>query len=76
MGSPVGSVHWIRNGVYLRQPEDNVDGAQIRLLSPYVLEVVGVTRHHRGMYQCIVRNARESSQGSAELRLGGKNCRC
>lgn len=31
-----------------------------------------VTRHDRGMYQCVVRNDRESAQGSAELRLGGE----
>ena len=50
-------------------------GSRIRLLSQLVLHVAGVTRSDRGMYQCFVRNDKESAQGSAELRLGGEFCR-
>jgi len=49
--------------------------SRIRLLSQQVLHVAGVTRTDRGMYQCFVRNDKESAQGSAELRLGGEFCR-
>ncbi|XP_017776462.1 PREDICTED: Down syndrome cell adhesion molecule-like protein Dscam2 isoform X2 [Nicrophorus vespilloides] len=66
-GSPVGRVQWLRNG----EPILADMNSRIRLLSHLVLSVSGVTRHDRGMYQCIVRNDRESCQGSAELRLGG-----
>lgn len=44
---------------------------RIKLLEPLVLQIVDVTRHDRGMYQCFVENERENAQGSAELRLGG-----
>ncbi|XP_071054820.1 cell adhesion molecule Dscam2 [Onthophagus taurus] len=65
-GSPVGRSYWLRNGEVL-SPDGN---PRIRLLSPLVLAINRVTRHDRGMYQCVVRNDRESAQGSAELRLG------
>lgn len=44
---------------------------RIKLLEPLVLQIVDVTRHDRGMYQCFVENEKENAQGSAELRLGG-----
>lgn len=69
-GSPVGSVQWLRNGEPLVAGTAD-SGGRIRLMSPLVLVVGSVTRHDRGIYQCIVRNDRESAQGSAELRLGG-----
>ncbi|XP_044257604.1 Down syndrome cell adhesion molecule-like protein Dscam2 isoform X1 [Tribolium madens] len=65
-GSPVGRILWFRNG----EPLLTDGNRKVKLLSPLVLAVYGVTRHDRGMYQCVVRNDRESAQGSAELRLG------
>lgn len=68
-GSPIGHNYWLRNGELLSVDEN----PRIRLLSPLVLAISSVTRHDRGMYQCVVRNDRESAQGSAELRLGGES---
>lgn len=67
-GSPLGRIQWFRNG----NPIVTDGNGKVKLLSPLVLAVSDVTRHDRGMYQCIVWNERESAQGSAELRLGGK----
>lgn len=66
-GSPIGRVQWFHNGETLLT-EGN---PRLRLLNNLALSVVDVTRHDKGMYQCVVQNDRESSQGSAELRLGG-----
>lgn len=67
-GSPVQRIQWYRNGEPLTIDENE----NVKLLSPLVLAVREITRHDRGMYQCVVQNDRESAQGSAELRLGGK----
>lgn len=67
-GSPIGLVQWLRNG----EPLLTEGNGKIKLLDTLTLVVNRVTRHDRGMYQCVVRNDRESAQGSAELRLGGK----
>lgn len=48
------------------------DHGKFKLLDPLVLQVADVTRHDKGMYQCIVENDKENAQGSAELRLGGR----
>lgn len=61
-------IKWFRNGQVLHADRNG----KVKLLSALVLHISNVTRHDRGMYQCIVRNERESAQGSAELRLGGK----
>jgi hypothetical protein len=73
-GSPIESVWWLRNGdpVLPMSEVEAPSGSRIRLLSQLVLNVAGVTRSDRGMYQCFVRNDKESAQGSAELRLGGE----
>lgn len=68
IGSPVDEIKWFRNGQVLRIDRNE----KVKLLSPLVLHITNVTRHDKGMYQCIVRNVRESAQGSAELRLGGR----
>ena len=76
-GSPIESVWWLRNGepVLPMSEGEAPSSSRIRLLSQLVLHVAGVTRSDRGMYQCFVRNDKESAQGSAELRLGGEFCR-
>lgn len=66
-GSPIGNIQWLHNGELLPSTGDHS-----RQMSPMMLVIGPVTRHHRGMYQCIIRNERESAQGSAELKLGGK----
>jgi hypothetical protein len=73
-GAPVESVWWLRNAepVMPASESEAPSGARMRLLSQQVLRVTGVSRSDRGMYQCFVRNDRESAQGSAELRLGGE----
>ncbi|CAH0562134.1 unnamed protein product [Brassicogethes aeneus] len=65
-GSPVQRIQWYRNG----EPLSVDESGNVKLLSPLVLAVSEITRHDRGMYQCVVQNDRESAQGSAELRLG------
>jgi hypothetical protein len=74
-GSPIESVWWLRNSEpVLPVPEgEAAASARTRLLAQQVLRVNGVSRSDRGMYQCFVRNDRESAQGSAELRLGGES---
>ncbi|XP_021937228.1 Down syndrome cell adhesion molecule-like protein Dscam2 isoform X2 [Zootermopsis nevadensis] len=71
-GSPIESVWWMRNAEPVLSISDGEasTGSRVRLLSQQVLHVGGVSRSDRGMYQCFVRNDRESAQGSAELRLG------
>jgi hypothetical protein len=74
-GSPIESVWWLRNSepvLPISEGEAPVS-ARTRLLTQQVLRVSGVSRSDRGMYQCFVRNDRESAQGSAELRLGGES---
>jgi hypothetical protein len=75
-GSPIESVWWLRNGepVLPMSEGEAPSSSRIRLLSQLVLHVAGVARSDRGMYQCFVRNDKESAQGSAELRLGGEFC--
>lgn len=75
-GFPIDSVWWLRNGepVLSMSEGEAPSSSRIRLLSQLVLHVAGVTRSDRGMYQCFVRNDKESAQGSAELRLGGEFC--
>ncbi|XP_060516116.1 cell adhesion molecule Dscam2 [Cylas formicarius] len=65
-GSPVGRVQWLKNSEMIH-PDEN---GKVKLLSPLVLQVSEVTRHDKGMYQCVVQNEKENAQGSAELRLG------
>lgn len=73
-GSPIESIWWLRNAEPVLSTSDGEapTGSRVRLLSQQVLHVSGVSRSDRGMYQCFVRNDRESAQGSAELRLGGE----
>lgn len=75
-GSPIESVRWLRNAepVLPISEGETPSGSRIRLLSQQVLHISGVSRSDRGMYQCFVRNDKESAQGSAELRLGGEFC--
>lgn len=66
--SPMDQVTWFQNGQILRAGSNE----RFKWISPLVLYISNVTRHDRGMYQCIARNERETAEGSAELRLGGK----
>ena len=58
-GNPVKEVAWLKDGRPLGHTEP-------------VLRITSVSREHRGMYQCFVRNDQESAQATAELRLGGR----
>ena len=58
-GNPVKEVAWLKDGQPLGHTEP-------------VLRITSVSREHRGMYQCFVRNDQESAQATAELRLGGR----
>ncbi|ERL85186.1 hypothetical protein D910_02608, partial [Dendroctonus ponderosae] len=66
VGTPIGRIQWVKNG----EPIVPDDHGKFKLLDPLVLQVADVTRHDKGMYQCMVENDKENAQGSAELRLG------
>lgn len=36
------------------------------------MKITSITKEDKGMYQCFVKNEHDSTQGTAELRLGGK----
>ncbi|XP_077484140.1 cell adhesion molecule Dscam1-like isoform X2 [Amblyomma americanum] len=65
-GHPVSTMVWIKDGRALRPGDARV------LVSPdgRSLVVQPVSREDAGMYQCLVRNDRDSAQGSARLKLG------
>ncbi|XP_066247380.1 cell adhesion molecule Dscam1 isoform X2 [Euwallacea similis] len=65
-GTPIGRVRWVKNGLPIAFDRNE----KLKLLDPLVLQIAGVTRHDKGMYQCMVENEKENAQGSAELRLG------
>ncbi len=58
-GNPVQSVRWYKDGEDLGHGRD-------------VLRINSVKKEDRGMYQCFVRNDRESAQATGELKLGGR----
>jgi len=58
-GNPVQAVYWLKDG----NPIGHSDA---------VLRIPSVGRDDRGMYQCFVRNDKESAQATGELRLGGR----
>lgn len=69
-------VTWLKDGRPL-QPLQLAQGDRDRVRTTQVgqlhgLEVRHLERGDRGMYQCVVRSAEESTQASAELELGGK----
>lgn len=66
-GFPHNSIYWLKDGQPLRF------SARVRQMSESRLQIVSVSREDRGMYQCIVKNDWEMSQGSAELQLGGRS---
>ena len=59
-GNPVETVRWMK------------DGEDLGLAGRDVLRISSVKKEDRGMYQCFVRNARESAQATGELKLGGR----
>ncbi|XP_054926091.1 cell adhesion molecule Dscam1-like isoform X1 [Dermacentor andersoni] len=65
-GNPVSTMVWIKDGKALR-PGDT--GVQV---SPdgRSLVIQPVSRKDAGIYQCLVRNERDSAQGAARLKLG------
>lgn len=56
---------WFKDGKTLRS------GARVRHLSTEHIRITSIVKEDKGMYQCILKNDLESSQCSAELRLGG-----
>ncbi|XP_070065018.1 cell adhesion molecule Dscam2-like isoform X1 [Drosophila virilis] len=63
-GFPKQQVLWFKDGKPLRS------GARVRLLSKEHIRITSVVKEDKGMYQCMIKNDLESSQSSAELRLG------
>ncbi|KAL1417709.1 hypothetical protein MTO96_026612 [Rhipicephalus appendiculatus] len=65
-GNPVSTMVWIKDGKALRPGDIGVqvssDGRS--------LVVQPVSREDAGIYQCLVRNERDSAQGAARLKLG------
>jgi hypothetical protein len=64
-GFPHGAPVWLKDGAPLRE------SSRVRMPSPERLQLVGVAKEQRGMYQCVVRSERDMAQSAAELRLGG-----
>lgn len=61
------SISWLKDGRPL------LEGGQVSFLQgSEVVLLRGVTKHNRGMYQCMARSGDETAQASAELALGGK----
>ncbi|XP_017966354.1 Down syndrome cell adhesion molecule-like protein Dscam2 [Drosophila navojoa] len=63
-GFPKQQVLWFKDGKTLRS------GARVRHLSTEHIRITSIVKEDKGMYQCIIKNDLESSQCSAELRLG------
>lgn len=66
LGFPVTTIQWLKDG----QPLNF--GSRIRQISNTQIQIYSVSKEDKGMYQCIVKNDLEMSQGSAELQLGGE----
>nr|2V5R_A Chain A, DSCAM [Drosophila melanogaster]2V5R_B Chain B, DSCAM [Drosophila melanogaster] len=56
-GNPIKTVSWMKDGKAIGHSES-------------VLRIESVKKEDKGMYQCFVRNDRESAEASAELKLG------
>ena len=67
LGFPVSVIQWTHNGMLLKM------GGRVSLLAKDVIRIESVHRNDRGMYQCLVKNDRESAQASAQLKIGGKS---
>ena len=65
-GHPL-SIDWYHNA----KPLYYLDN-RMRLINKNILVISKVQRQDRGVYQCIVRNDRDSQQASTILDLGGK----
>ncbi|GAB6024302.1 hypothetical protein CHUAL_008994 [Chamberlinius hualienensis] len=63
-GHPISFVRWLKDGRHLTLDE------RVKLLSREILQIEGVKRGDRGMYQCVVNNQRQSVQAAAQLKLG------
>ncbi|KAL7636324.1 UNVERIFIED_CONTAM: hypothetical protein RMT77_013083 [Armadillidium vulgare] len=63
-GFPVNDIKWIKDG----QPLEF--STRVRLVSLKRVVVDEVNRHDRGMYQCVISNDDDSTQGSSQLILG------
>lgn len=50
----------------------NYDNFRFTLLASNSLKIDGVERDDKGIYQCLVSNAKGSVQAAGELKLGGK----
>lgn len=64
-GHPIDSVSWLKDGHPL------MTNNRIQFLSKEILRIVDVAREDKGMYQCFISNEEQTSQGSAEIVLGG-----
>ncbi|XP_026843877.1 Down syndrome cell adhesion molecule-like protein Dscam2 [Drosophila persimilis] len=63
-GFPTQNIIWMKDGGTLRT------GSRVRLLSNEHIHISSIVKEDKGMYQCILKNDFESTQSSAELRLG------
>lgn len=45
---------------------------RVSIISSTVLKIDNIGKEDRGVYQCIVSNARSSAEASAELNIGGR----
>lgn len=69
-GWPTPRLEWLHNGVPLGA---GVAGGRVRVQNNgEQLVISAVHRADKGVYQCMIRNERDSAQASADLRLGGK----
>ena len=65
LGHPIKSVFWMKDGFKLSTNQ------KITIIDQSVLTIHAVNKKDQGMYQCVVKNEETSSQGTAQLLLGG-----
>lgn len=65
LGHPIKSVFWMKDGFKISPNQ------KVRITDQSVLTIHAVNKKDQGMYQCVVKNEETSSQGTAQLLLGG-----
>lgn len=68
LGHPIKSVFWMKDGFKISPNQ------KVKITDQSVLTIHAVNKKDQGMYQCVVKNEETSSQGTAQLLLGGTIC--
>lgn len=71
VGSEIGKIEWFHNGHALADTDRmGNDFKRVTVTSDTILTIEKVNKEDRGVYQCIVSNAKSSAEASAELKIG------